>query len=140
VVDCVGKPAGRIESLQYGSDLRHADRERHVRVYGGGTGQRIACADGVGTGVHHGERGGEHVDNYVDEPGSGEKRKLLQCDAERKWRNSGIYVVDCVGKLAGRAFAIERRRNFRDADGKWHGELHGDGDGQRVACADGLGE
>ena len=40
------------------------------------------------------------ADDYVDEPGRGEEWKLVQRDAEREWRNAGIYVVDCFGKLA----------------------------------------
>jgi hypothetical protein len=68
VVDCFGKSSGRIGALERGCDFGYANGEWDLDVHGWGARQRVTCADGLGAGVDHGERGGEYADDYVDEP------------------------------------------------------------------------
>jgi hypothetical protein len=125
VVDCVGKSAGRIDTLERRCDFGHADGKWHGDVHGWGEGRWIACANGLGPRVDRGEHDASDADDYLDELGCGEEWKLVQRDAECEWRNAGLYVVDCVGKFAGRIDTVERWRDFGHADGKWHGDVHG---------------
>ena len=129
MVDCVGEPACRTGALECRSDLRHADCKRHGYLHGGGAGQRIACADCIGAGVDYGERGVEHVDNYVDEPGSGADGQLVQHNAERDWRHTGIHMVGDCGQPACRTESVERGCHLRNSHGNGFLKLYGDRDG-----------
>jgi hypothetical protein len=134
------KLARWIDDIGRGCHLRDADGDGHLDLHRDGVGQCLTNADGLGPGIDYGERGVEHVGDYNDEPGGREERELVQCIAEREWRNSELYVVHCVGESPGRPFAVERRRHFRNADGEWHWDIYGSRARQRIACADGLGE
>jgi len=77
VVDRFGRSSGRIGALEHRCDFGHAHGEWDRDVHGWGAGQWIACADVLGAGVNHGERGAEHADDYVDEPECGTDGNFL---------------------------------------------------------------
>jgi hypothetical protein len=139
VDDCFGKFAGGAGVVEWRRDLGNPDENRYVELYGVGNGQWVAGPDGLGARVDHGEYNTSDADGYLDQPGCGERWKLVQRNPGRKRRNAGLFVVDCFGSFACWIDDVEWWRDLGHADGKWDCDVYGRGHGQWIACTDSIG-
>ncbi len=112
------------------------DSYGHIDVYGCGEGQRIARADDIVAGVDHGcAARTEHHDRFA---WRSQDWQLIQRVAERNRGNAELHMVDLFGKPADWIDDVEQRCDFGYADSDGQFGVHGCGEGQRIAGADGI--
>lgn len=139
---CVGKPAVGIDAVERRSHFRNADGERNFDLQCFGDGLHIEASETGGHVFDCGYSCAEHTggaEHQRDRAAFGTGEYIVCRSAERERRNAGLYLVAGFGTTAGRPGAFKRGRGFGNANGEWDLDLHGRGEGQRIAGTDAVG-